>query len=186
MISGYSDAYEKTAYEYIQKTHSVEYMDPVAIGRISPEVIGIDSDDEDNIAGSSWQTNSQTQIQESDADSEIEPGGTFKLVLRSALTGANTISLVVRQTTKCGAIVKAFIKKAGLEERYPELFDSSGSNTGNSKKGKKNNGGARTGTSCQLSEKQARLCIDGEKQDNDAVIGEADLEDGDMVEVVGL
>ncbi|KAG6878517.1 hypothetical protein C0993_005448 [Termitomyces sp. T159_Od127] len=81
--------------------------------------------------------------EESDADGE-----TFKLVLRSSLT--NDITLTVRPTTKCGAIVKAYLKKAGL-----------------------------AGT-------DARLCVDGDKMGHDAEIGDADLDDGDMVEVVGL
>ncbi len=198
MISVFSDAYEKTAYEYIQKHHmkpsfSQEHVDPVPLGGISPETIGIDSDDDNvvgssnlNLGNSSYQTNSQTQTQESDADSEVELGEKFKVVLRSAVTGANTINLVVRRTTKCGAIVKAFLKKAGLEEVYPELFENSGSNTGNSRKGRKSSGRTQAGTSGRASGKNPQLCIDGEKQDNNAVIGDADLEDGDMVEVVGL
>ncbi|KAE9393859.1 hypothetical protein BT96DRAFT_209293 [Gymnopus androsaceus JB14] len=45
----------------------------------------------------------------------------FKLVLRSGLTSRD-ITLNVRSATKCGAIVKAFLKKAGLEEKYPALM----------------------------------------------------------------
>lgn len=33
---------------------------------------------------------------------------------------------------------------------------------------------------------QARIVVDGDKMGNDVEIGEADLEDGDMVEVFGL
>jgi len=189
VISDLSDAYEKTAFEYIQK-HQV---DPLPLGGISSETTGIDSDDDNdagsfnlNLTDSFYQTNTQTQMQESDADSEVELGEKFKLVLRSAVTGANTINLVVRRTTKCGAIVKAFLKKSGLEEGYPELFENSGSNFGNTKKGRKSGSGMQAGTSGRASGKNPQLCIDGEKQDNVAVIGDADLEDGDMVEVVGL
>ena len=34
--------------------------------------------------------------------------------------------------------------------------------------------------------KDPRLCIDGDKMENDVEIGEAELEDGDQVEIVGL
>jgi hypothetical protein len=32
----------------------------------------------------------------------------------------------------------------------------------------------------------ARVVVDGDKMDNETEIGEADLEDGDMVEIAGL
>jgi len=75
-------------------------------------------------------------------------------------------------TTKCGAIVKAFLKKAGIADQYPEVFieSSTRSNKGRSK----------------IQEKDPRVCVDGDKMGNDVAIGKADLEDGDQVEIVGL
>lgn len=64
------------------------------------------------------------------------------------------ITLVVRPTTTCGAIVKAFLKKAGLKSR------------------KKGDG--------------VSLMVDGDKMAAESEIAEADLDDGDMIEVVGL
>ncbi|KAG6905474.1 hypothetical protein DXG01_002491 [Tephrocybe rancida] len=107
---------------------------------------------------------------EQDSDAE---GGTFKLILRSS-AAAKDITLTVRPTTKCGAIVKAYLKKAGLADQYPALFAEGG---GAKKVGK--------GKKAQP-EKDPRLCVDGEKLGNDVEISEADLEDGDMVEVMGL
>ncbi|KAG6891528.1 hypothetical protein C0992_005063 [Termitomyces sp. T32_za158] len=100
-------------------------------------------------------------------ESEAE-GETFKLILRSSLS-TNDITLTVRPTTKCGAIVKAYLKKAGLADQYPGLVNEGG---------KKGGGGKGN--------KDPRLCIDGDKMGDDVDIGDADLEDGDMVEVVGL
>jgi hypothetical protein len=72
----------------------------------------------------------------------------------------------VRPTTKCGAIVKAFLKKAGVADNYPAVFGAAGA---------KKKGG-----------KDPRLCVDGDKMANEVEISEADLEDGDQVEIVGL
>lgn len=115
----------------------------------------------------------QSQPQESEADSEAE-GETFKLILRSS--GNKDITLTVRPTTKCGAIVKAFLKKHGLVEQYPHLFADTPAKT--AKKGKKGK--------ANVVEKNPQLYIDGDKMDNQGPIGDMDLEDGDMVEVVGL
>ncbi|KAG5653107.1 hypothetical protein H0H81_002254 [Sphagnurus paluster] len=98
---------------------------------------------------------------------------TFKLVLRSSLS-AKDITLTVRPTTKCGAIVKAYLNKAGVADQYPGVFADDGAKAA-LKKGKKAG-----------PEKDPRLCVDGDKMENTAPISEADLEDGDLVEVVGL
>ncbi|KAF7979999.1 hypothetical protein HWV62_40094 [Athelia sp. TMB] len=105
----------------------------------------------------------------SDADaSENEETQKFKLILRSSVT-TKDISLTVRPTTTCGAIVKGFLKAAGLLDQYPSVNGSGAT----PKKGK--NAG-----------KDPRLSVDGDKMDPSAEISEADLEDGDCVEVVGL
>ena len=110
---------------------------------------------------------SQTREEEEKTQDSDTEGETFKLILRSSLSNKD-IALTVRPTTKCGAIVKAYLRKAGLADQYPGLFDEGG-------KGKKGR-----------AEKDPRLCVDGDKMGNDVEIGDADLEDGDMVEVVGL
>ncbi|KAG6853057.1 hypothetical protein C0991_007201 [Blastosporella zonata] len=108
--------------------------------------------------------------QESNAEGE-----TFKLTVRSSVA-TKDITLTVRPTTKCGAIVKAYLKKAGVADQYPSLFTEEGAPAKKGGKGKK----------AAQPEKDPRLCVDGDRMDNDAEIGEADLEDGDMVEIVGL
>jgi len=104
-------------------------------------------------------------------DSESDDGGeTFKLILRSALT-TKDITLTVRPTTTCGAIVQAFLKKAELADKY---------GTG-AKKGAGSNKGKRG-----VPEKYPQLVIDGDKMASNVPIGDMDLDDGDMVDVVGL
>jgi hypothetical protein len=125
------EACDKHTYEYI-RNHRHE----ISNRRASPSNSNIHSEDEDSAA-------------ESDA------GDKFKLTLRSAAT-TKDITLTVKPTTKCSAIVQAFIKKAKLTSATP-------------KKG----GGPR-------------LTVDGEKLDPDTMIGDVDVEDGDLVEVVGL
>jgi hypothetical protein len=92
----------------------------------------------------------------------------FKLTLRSALTSKD-ITLTVRPTTTCGAIVKAFLKSAGLSDRYPGLGQT-----------------PKRGGMTMEKGKGPMLCLDGDKLDSASEIGDADLEDGDLVEVVGL
>lgn len=107
-------------------------------------------------------TNSRAGTQDlSESEEESSQGEKFKLILRSAQTSKD-ITLTVRPTTTCGAIVKAFLKSAGLSDKYTAQTPKKG-NLGD-----------------------PRLCVDGEKMDPGSQIGDADLEDGDMVEVVGL
>lgn len=147
----------KETYDYIRANpHSIQNT---SFGNSNAGPIDIDSNDD-------------TESQQSDAESESD-GDKFKLILRSALTANKEISLVVRPTTKCGAIVKAFLKKAGLSGQYPEVV------SGAKKGGRKSNKVPAAG-------KDPRLCLDGDKLDNASEIGDADLEDGDMIEVVGL
>jgi len=98
---------------------------------------------------------------ESDAQSNAgdDDDDVFKLVIRSGVT--EDVTLKVRPTTSCGAIVKAFLKRAGIADKYLE---------GKSFRGKRG----------------PRLMVDGEQMDPDTPISEADLEDGDQVEVGGL
>ena len=90
----------------------------------------------------------------------------FRLTLRSGKT--KDINVTVRPTTTCEAIIRAFLKKAGLADQYPNA---------NAPAAKKGRGKAMDGP---------RLMVDGDKLDPSSVIGDADLEDGDLVEVVGL
>jgi len=99
-------------------------------------------------------------------------GDAFKLILRTAIT--KDITLTVRPTTKCGAIVKAFLKKAGVQDQYPGVFKEGAAAI------------KKTTQRGKVEDKDPRLCVDGDKMSNDVEIGEADLEDGDLIEVVGL
>lgn len=105
-----------------------------------------------------------------DTDKEEDDGEKLKLTLRSKKT-TQDIVLVVRPTTTCGAIVRAFLKKAGLADEYPAVMSGSTSST------KKKRGVQPT---------DPRIYIEGDKMGNEVEIGEADVEDGDMVEVGGL
>jgi hypothetical protein len=101
------------------------------------------------------------------SDSDVEPesesaGDTIKLVFRSAATKDKTFPLTVRSTTTCGAIVKAFLKAAGLPDKYSRAASTRGSAP------------------------FPQLMVDGDKMASTAEIGDADLEDGDLVEIVGL
>ncbi|KAG6334693.1 hypothetical protein ID866_4392 [Astraeus odoratus] len=99
------------------------------------------------------------EAESDDSEAESTSGDKFKLVLRSGVT--KDITLTVRPTTTCGAIVKAFLKAAGLPDTYSDVRSA----------GRK---------------KAPQLKIDGEKQAPGTEIGDADLEDGDMVEVAGI
>lgn len=103
-----------------------------------------------------------TEMESDDDESETESthGDKFKLVLRSATT--KDVTLTVRPTTTCSAIVKAFLKAAGLPDVYSDAPSKA--------KGKP----------------YPQLKIDGDKQAPGAEIGDADLDDGDLVEVVGI
>jgi hypothetical protein len=88
----------------------------------------------------------------------------FKLILRSG--GYKDITVTVRPTTKCEAILREFMRRSGLEA--PMSLAN---------RGQKGKGGAGKGPA---------LVVDGERLDPGSEIGRAELEDGDMVEVVGL
>ncbi|KAF8483110.1 hypothetical protein JB92DRAFT_1658278 [Gautieria morchelliformis] len=82
----------------------------------------------------------------------------FKLVLRAS--GTKEVTLSVRSTTTCGKIVRAFLAVIAKQD-----------------------GKAHTSPSKAA---HVRLCIDGEKQHPDTQISNCDVEDGDLVEVVGM
>ncbi|KAI5981137.1 hypothetical protein EDD15DRAFT_2337366 [Pisolithus albus] len=143
---GELEACDKNTYEYmrtrrLQRSHS-------------PPTQDVASEDE----ASSDDDHSHT-----DSDAESSGGDKLKLVFRSTVT--DDVTLTVRPTTTCGAIVKAFLKAAGLPDIYSDAPP----------KGK----GSKTIPYPQLK-------IDGDKQASNTEIGEADLEDGDLVEVVGV
>jgi hypothetical protein len=95
---------------------------------------------------------------------------TFKLTLRSVRTPKGIV-LTVRPQTKCGAILKAYLRKAGLANEYLE-----------------HDAGARGRNRGRRSviASGPRLVVDGDKLDNEVEIREADVEDGDIIEVNGL
>jgi len=105
---------------------------------------------------------------QSDAESETEStgGDKIKLIFRSAATKDNTFPLTVRPSTTCGVIVKAFLKAAGLPDKYSDAAPIG-------KKGKKHT-------------PYPQLMIDGDKLASESEIGDADVEDGDLVEIVGI
>ncbi|EIW59359.1 uncharacterized protein TRAVEDRAFT_166699 [Trametes versicolor FP-101664 SS1] len=102
---------------------------------------------------------------------EEKPADSFRLVVRSERTAGKNITLLVRPTTKCGAIVRGFLKKAGLEAEYPANPPAA-----------KGRGRGKAAAPAKV----PALSVDGDKMDPETEIGEADLEDGDQVDVVGL
>ena len=96
---------------------------------------------------------------------------TFKLTVRSVKTPKGIV-LTVRPQTKCGAILKAYLRKAGLANEYLE-HDTSAR-------------GRNRGRRSVIIASGPRLVVDGDKLDNEVEIREADVEDGDIIEVNGL
>jgi len=96
---------------------------------------------------------------------------TFKLTVRSVKTPKGIV-LTVRPQTKCGAILKAYLRKAGLANEYLER------DTGAR--------GRNRGRRSVIIASGPRLVVDGDKLDNEVEIREADVEDGDIIEVNGL
>lgn len=208
-------AYARAAYDYIRAHPDLPSFDTLVSQqpqtqtprRSAPQAntgsIDIsDSDDDDNSPPlTRHNTVSQTQTPSQPSQSQSQPrsqsvadededDNKFKLVLRSALTGDKNITLTVRPTAKCGSILKAFLKRAGLEEQYRHVFSDTPAAPPPTTGAKRGRGGGRKNNAkaaaAAVPLKDPRLCIDGEKMDNETPISEADLEDGDMVEVVGL
>lgn len=93
------------------------------------------------------------------SSSDEDGDGVFRLVVWSDLT--KDVILKVRPTTTCGDVVKAFLKHAGMTDRYSE-------------------GGNIRG------EGEPRLVVHGVHMNPDNPISETDLKDGDQVEIEGL
>jgi hypothetical protein len=171
-------AYDKLTYAYMQASnyarHSTDHHPQNPIGGTNAVEIISDGGDSPSESHDQPLTETRKQLQESDAESEADDK--FKIVLQSSVTQGQHITLTVRPRTKCGAIVKAFLRKAGLAEQYPQVFQDTTTKGASTKRGRKSGD----------QQKDPRICIDGEKMSNDIEIGDADLEDGDMVEVVGL
>jgi len=96
---------------------------------------------------------------------------TFRLTIRSMKTPKGIV-LTVRPQTKCGAILKAYLRKAGLAHEYLE-YDAGAR-------------GRNRGRRSVIIASGPRLVVDGDKLDNEVEIREADVEDGDIIEVTGL
>lgn len=109
---------------------------------------------------------SQSQPGPSSDGLDAEDDDKFKLIIRSAVT--KPITLTVRPSTKCGAIVKAFLKAAGL----PDNSTPPGKHA--------------KGRGKQQAQSGPCLRVDGDKMDPETQISVAELEDGDQVEIVGL
>ncbi|KAI0081641.1 hypothetical protein K474DRAFT_1756869 [Panus rudis PR-1116 ss-1] len=146
------EACEKRTYDYI-RSHR----------RRSPSVTNFPNDSPSKARGLS----PTLEEPEEPDDGPEEEDDKFKLTLRSAAT--KDITLTVRPTTKCKAIIQAFLKQAGLADKYP---------TAPAKPA------GRRGKASAPSLPQ--LMVDGDKLDPESEISVADLEDGDLVEVVGL
>jgi hypothetical protein len=82
------------------------------------------------------------------------------------------IILTVRPQTKCGAILKAYLRKAGLANEYLE-YDTGAR-------------GRNRGRRSVIIASGPRLVVDGDKLDNELEIREVDVEDGDIIEISGL
>ena len=139
----HSDASDLVTFQYLRE-HRQERHPPTANAlsqRSSPSGTTEDGESE---------SDAQSMADDDDDDD------VFKLVVRSAVT--KDVILKVRPTTSCGAIVKAFLKRAGIADQYSESRSFRG----------------------------PQLMVDGEHMKPDTPISEADLEDGDQVEVDGL
>jgi len=172
-------AYDEPTYEYITK-QAAERKKALNVAHThkSDDEIEILSDDdseahepEDASVEASQTTN---QDGASDANASESEDDTFKILVRSA--ASKDITLTVRPTTKCGAIVRAYLKKSGLADQYPEIMSASGSASPR----KKRKGNTTTTKSTP------QLCVDGDRIADHTEIGSQDLEDGDLVEVVGI
>ncbi|OBZ68957.1 N-acetylglucosamine-induced protein 1 [Grifola frondosa] len=151
------EACDKITYECIRANH--QRSPSVAL----PQDQGIDERSPSGTRSPSL----AAELSDSDGGTESASGGdTFRLTLRSGKT--KDIVLTVRSTTKCGAIVKAFLKKAGLADQYAGANAPAG---GKGKgRGKKTRGVNNAGAG-------PMLMLDGDKMAPETEIGEADLED---------
>ncbi|KAI9058136.1 hypothetical protein FKP32DRAFT_1669077 [Trametes sanguinea] len=164
------EACDKITYQYLQETKRMrsESVAPPTnphlndISRRSPSRARSPSITELSESGSG-------AAESGPEDKGTNTGEAFSLILVSERTKGKRITLRVLPTTKCGVIVRKFLEKAGLQDEYPDVTPAA-------------NGRGRT----KAAAKAPALSVDGDKMDPEAPIGEADLEDGDQVEVVGL
>jgi hypothetical protein len=154
-------AYEETTYQYLHE-HPDAFSEHFSLSQSSSVPEGVGDSDEEELELPDGRGN------DDDGDKSDAGGDTFKLTIRSALS--SDITVTVRQTTTCGSIVKAFLQKAGMQDQYPAVFNA---DTAFVRRGK-------------ATVKDPRIVIDGDKMENDVEIGEADLEDGDLIEIAGL
>ncbi|KAL1745261.1 hypothetical protein HDZ31DRAFT_36748 [Schizophyllum fasciatum] len=108
-----------------------------------------------------------------DAD---DGGGKFKIILRSG--SFPDVPLTVRPTTTCGAIVRAFLKKVGLTDQFPNAGTAGAGAQAQPKGGR--------GRGAPPPAKDPHLVMDGDKLNHTAPIEEAELDDGDVLDVHGL
>ena len=167
----FTEACDKVTYQYLQEHRRIDTPTPFdttarrSISRDrSPSIEELSDTGPNN-------THPSTKQDAEDDGGDDSQSQAFHLLVRSAKTKDNDITLLVRPTTKCGAIVRAFLKKAGLEAEYPSV-------DGEPKKVGRGRGKTAT--------KVPALSVDGDKMNPETAIGEADLEEGDMVEVVDL
>ncbi|KIY62846.1 hypothetical protein CYLTODRAFT_458645 [Cylindrobasidium torrendii FP15055 ss-10] len=161
-------ACNKNTYEYLRdKVNAQQPVEDQDAGDDSDRIEILSDDDGGGGGENTEDWGRQASLAPSQADDD---GDKFKLRFKSASTQGE-ITLTVRPTTTCGAIVKAFLKKAKLEDQYPHLFAAASPQ----KRGKK-----------AAPVKNPKLSVDGDTMDASAPISEADLDDGDLVDVVGL
>ncbi|KAI0693218.1 hypothetical protein BC835DRAFT_1306833 [Cytidiella melzeri] len=143
------EACDKQTFEYLQKHRHISPGPENAL-RLSTDSRDISP------AGTEAESAAESDAGEDSGDDE-----TLKITLRAS--SLKPLALTVRQTTKCSAILKAFLKHHKLTQQYPS----------SPVKGKGQGSGPG-------------LIVDGDRLNPDDAISVADLEDGDMVEVVGL
>ena len=142
------DAYDKQTFEYLQN-HRHQSPGPTA-------------------AFNESRGSSPAVTEGESAASEAEGGADDDDKLRITLRAASlkSYNITVRQTTKCSAILAAFLKHHKLTDKY----------TSYPAKGKKG----------KVKAPGPALVVDGDRLNPDDEISVADLDDGDMVDVVGL
>ncbi|THH30126.1 hypothetical protein EUX98_g4054 [Antrodiella citrinella] len=163
------EACDKRTYEYL-RAHSRRSVS------LAPDVPASTLGFSNYLPPTQEEDEDEASDHESAASVVEDKGATFKIILRSKI--GKDISLTVRPTTTCGAIVKGFLKSAGLTDKYPGAGEIPGKAPAKKGRGKKAVAAPVAGGPW--------LMVDGDKMANNAAISEADLEDGDMIEVTGL
>ncbi|KAI0338870.1 hypothetical protein BDW22DRAFT_1432089 [Trametopsis cervina] len=140
------EACDKSTFDYMQKHR---HRSPGPEASLDPIM---------HPRGASPADTGRESVAPSEGENDPEDDDTLKITLRAA--SLKSLTLTVRQTTKCSAVLKAFIKHHKLTDKYPDSPS-------------KNKGGPA-------------LMVDGDRLNPESEISATDLEDGDMVEVVGL